>query len=63
MMPVMSGPEFLSVLRNDENLAPIPVVIVSAWPTGASEAARQSQGFLKKPVDLDQLLAVVEKFC
>ncbi len=50
MMPVMSGREFLSVLRADDVLAPIPVVVVSAWPSEA-HATPGVQGFVKKPVD------------
>ena len=62
MMPVMSGEEFLGELREKEGLAPIPVVIVSAW---AREAAKENrvQGFVSKPVDPERLLLVVRKFC
>lgn len=62
MMPVMSGPEFLSHLREEDVVAPIPVVVVSAWP---KEAARLGnvQGFVKKPVDLSLLLQLIDQYC
>lgn len=62
MMPIMSGPELLSRMRQDPRLASIPVIIVSAW---AQEAEKTSgaQGFLKKPVDLEALLEVAGQFC
>ena len=60
-MPVMDGLEFLRVKKGDVALAPIPVVVVSA----VSEQARGAgaQGILKKPVDIDLLLAVVRQYC
>src|SRR4051812_7004066 len=51
MMPVMSGYEFLAHLRRQEHLAPIPVIVVSAWPTD-KETTKATQGFVRKPVDL-----------
>lgn len=62
MMPVMSGPEFLSRLRNDDVLAPTPVLVVSAWPKEA-ERLGNVQGFVKKPVDLPLLLGLIEQYC
>jgi CheY-like chemotaxis protein len=62
MMPVMSGREFLSVLRADDLLAPIPVVVVSAWPSEA-RATRGVQGFIRKPVDLSMLFDVIRRYC
>lgn len=62
MMPVMSGAEFLSKMRKDDWLAPIPVIVVSAWPKEA-RGISGVQGFVKKPVDLRLLLELAEKFC
>jgi CheY-like chemotaxis protein len=62
MMPVMNGREFLAALRADDALAPIPVVIVSAWPDEA-RATKGAQGFVKKPVELDVLRRVVHAYC
>ena len=63
MMPVMSGGEFLAVLRRDQKYASVPVVVVSAWPKEASQVRSQSQGFVKKPVALDSLLETADRFC
>ena len=53
MMPVMSGWEVLEHLQADDELARIPVVVVSAMAApGASE-------HLAKPIDLERLLATV----
>jgi CheY-like chemotaxis protein len=62
MMPIMGGREFLAQLRADDRLAPIPVVIVSAWPTEA-RATPGAQGFIRKPIDLTMLLDVVGGYC
>lgn len=63
MMPVMSGAEFLTVLREDQALAPIPVIVVSAWPKEAAKSGADIQGFVQKPVDLDRLLAFIRQYC
>lgn len=63
MMPVMSGGEFLTVLRRNEKFATVPVVIVSAWPREATQVRSQSQGFVKKPVALESLLETAVRFC
>ncbi len=62
MMPVMSGPEFLAALQNEDAIATIPVVVVSAW-THMAAVVEGSVGFIKKPVNLDQLLDSVRQYC
>ena len=62
MMPVMDGFEFLAFRMKDNAIASIPVVIVSAFPDQVSKL-NQVQGFVKKPVNLDQLLAFAEQYC
>jgi CheY-like chemotaxis protein len=61
MMPVMSGWEFLKVQQENRALSTIPVVIVSA----AGEKAKQTtaNGFLSKPIDVEQLLEIVGHYC
>ena len=61
MMPVMDGIELVKRLRSDETTKTIPIVIVSAYERPAE--LTQADGFLVKPVDLDQLLEVVARFC
>lgn len=60
MMPVMSGAEMLVALKAVHALAQIPVTIVTA--SGAPMPPLAS-GLLKKPVDLDALLRLVERNC
>jgi CheY-like chemotaxis protein len=53
MMPVMSGWEVLEQLQANQELARIPVVVVSAM---SAPGAREH---LAKPIDLDRLLDTV----
>jgi len=46
MMPIMNGREFLDVVMKDSNLAPIPVLIVSAVADKANTEG--SVGFFEK---------------
>jgi CheY-like chemotaxis protein len=62
MMPVMSGTELLTVLRGRDSLKTIPVVVVSAYGHLA-QATQGVEGFMTKPVALDDLLGVVTRFC
>jgi CheY-like chemotaxis protein len=60
-LPILNGEEFLRVKMREPELAPIPVVVVSALassiqPIGVKEIVR-------KPFDLDHLLKVVDKYC
>jgi two-component system response regulator MprA len=61
MMPVMSGPEFLEAMRTDGSTDDIPVLIVSAYGEIADATAGVA-GFLRKPVELEELLNAVRKF-
>jgi two-component system response regulator CpxR len=63
MMPRMSGAEFRSAQQHDSDLATIPVVLLSA---SANCAEAQSMGiseFMRKPVDVDELVAMVSRHC
>src|SRR5262245_25349193 len=60
MMPIMSGDEMLRALKAVHALATIPVTIVTA---SGAPMPREASSMLKKPVDLDALLRVVEKNC
>lgn len=67
-MPVMSGIDFLETLQKDNHhiIASLPIVVISASPP-EGEAAKAVRplinGFIKKPVDLDVLFKIVEKYC
>lgn len=62
MMPVMDGAGFLRELYSTPAGREIPVVVFSA-SAGAREESEQlgARGYLRKPVDVDTLLDVVEK--
>ncbi len=62
MMPVMDGWAFLTALDQDERLAHLPIVIVSAYTDKAMSLERAEQ-VLKKPVDIHALMAVVRQHC
>ena len=60
MMPVMDGWQFAAGLREIETMSAVPIVIVSAGDDIEGEArAIGARGHLRKPVDLEILLATV----
>jgi CheY-like chemotaxis protein len=60
-MPGLDGWGVLEKLREDKVLDAIPVVVFSAGGDSARSAGGLS--FLPKPLDLDDLLNTVRKFC
>jgi len=63
-LPDMSGVEALSRLRMDDQTDPIPVVAVTAQAMkGDRERFIEAgfDGYLSKPVDIDELLAIIEQ--
>lgn len=64
MMPVMSGQDFRAEQQRDPAIADIPVVILSANRNIEARAeATNVDCYLAKPVDLDTLLEVLERYC
>jgi CheY-like chemotaxis protein len=61
MMPIMNGREFLDKIMEDAVLAPIPVLIVSAVADKTN--TKGAVGFLKKPVDIEMVLKMVDQYC
>ncbi len=62
MMPRMSGSEFRMVQMDDPELSSIPVVLLSA--DGRMEEKAQAlkvDGAVRKPIDLNELFAVIER--
>lgn len=59
MMPVMDGWQFLKEKEHDPELAPIPVVVVSA----ANDHPPGTAGALDKPVDFDLLMSTLKRYC
>jgi CheY-like chemotaxis protein len=64
MMPVMDGWGFRAVQSEDSELNAIPVVVLTAHASAAQTARdMRAAGFLRKPVELDDLLAAVQRHC
>ena len=59
MMPVMNGWEFLAAVANDPLLKGIPVVVLTAAEHAEVPGARE---VMSKPMDLKELLRVVERY-
>ncbi len=62
MMPVMNGWKFLEVVKEDPAYSAIPVVVSTAMSSKA-ETVSSAAAFLRKPLDLDPLLAFVRMYC
>lgn len=65
-LPDMDGVEALSRLRMDERTASIPVLVVTAQAMkGDIERFKEAgfDGYLSKPVDIDELLTIVKHHC
>ena len=62
MMPVMDGPAFRAEQLKDPDLSAIPVAVITA---GGMEAAASlnADAFLLKPLRLENVLDVVNRFC
>lgn len=64
MMPIMSGWEFRTEQQKDPSLAEIPVVVL----TGDTSIQQKrhliaADQYLIKPVDVEELLGVVRRYC
>jgi CheY-like chemotaxis protein len=63
-MPVMDGPTFRQRLQQDQELAAIPVVLLSSAGDVAEQATSLgAQTYLRKPFDTARLLDVVHRYC
>jgi CheY-like chemotaxis protein len=62
LMPIMGGRAFVAALRQDVRFGAVPVVLLSAADDLASAAEElQPRASLAKPIDLDVLLAVLDR--
>jgi CheY-like chemotaxis protein len=63
MMPVMSGPEMLAILRADDHYRHIPVVLMSAAAPDSmlAELRPSINDFLQKPFTFERLMSALEK--
>ena len=56
IMPVMNGIEMLKVVRADENLKQLPIIVLTTDETKKSEALEfGANGFLMKPIRAEEL--------
>ena len=63
-MPGMSGEEFLRYIRNEERLAAIPVIVITAFGSSHSaiEAVRLgAYDFITKPFDLEEIAITAKR--
>jgi len=64
MMPVMDGWEFRCEQLRDPRAARIPVVVLSgAGDVGQHASSLGAEGFLVKPLNLDDLFCTAERYC
>ncbi len=61
MMPVMNGMEFLKLMRQNPAIADIPVLVISANKN--QKDIPGVAGFLRKPVDIDDVIAQIQLHC
>ena len=61
MMPRMDGWQFIEHQRQQQSS--IPIVVVSAYGSGEQVRATGIAEYMRKPVDIDALLALVARFC
>lgn len=62
MMPKMNGWQFRAEQMREPALTSIPVIVLSGDVRGADPGSVRADGYLKKPIDLDVLLAAVRRF-
>ena len=63
ILPGMYGDEVAKILKKDEELKRIPIILISAEIETLEERARKSgvEGYLSKPFDTKELLNMIEK--
>jgi CheY-like chemotaxis protein len=63
-MPVMDGWTFRARQRNDERLAHIPTVVISAsFSDARSMSTLEADAFLSKPFDVSRLTETLRRIC
>ncbi len=61
IMPVMNGIEVLKVVRADESLKQMPIIVLTTDETKKSEALNfGANGFLTKPIRQDELIKQIK---
>jgi len=64
-MPVMDGVQATRILKADEHLKDIPIIVVTASAMQSEEAALKPicDGYLRKPISRSDLAGQLRKFC
>jgi diguanylate cyclase (GGDEF)-like protein len=62
-LPGVSGSEILAIMRADERLKNVPVVVITAHPHLAEMLPATPQLVLIKPVSIDQMSTLVQRIC
>ncbi len=64
MMPNMNGIELIETLRSQNHTKAVDaMVILSAAAHAKQTATELGVGFLRKPIDIDALLNMVQQYC
>ncbi|WP_408096495.1 response regulator [Peredibacter sp. HCB2-198] len=63
MMPVMNGREFLDAIDKDPMFSDKALTIVMITAFTVDKVHPRLSGFLSKPVELDQLLGIIARYC
>ena len=64
-LPVINGDEVALILKNDEKMKHIPIILISTVHVGLIEKMKKSgaDAYLPKPFELTELLALVKHYC
>ena len=62
-LPGVSGSEILAMMRADERLKNVPVVVITAHPLLAETLPAAPQLVLIKPVNIEQLSKLIQRIC
>ena len=64
MMPILDGWGFREAQRGNPELSAIPVIVLTAGASAEQVAAQMgADGFLRKPVRLEDLIEAVSQYC
>ncbi len=63
MMPVMDGQEFRAAVSNENHLADIPIVVITAGGQKLASTAAPGVPVLYKPLRMDDVIEVVKGHC
>lgn len=65
MMPDMTGYEVTQQIRQNEQVASVPIVLITAFGETMAPHAPELEvnDFIRKPIDVEELLTRVKAFC